>query len=353
MTNPNDAIGTNAGFGGRTSPNAFNDNLAAYSRGIIAGWACSPKTGMTIQLGGNGTVRDVAIAEDNAGNRTTINNRLGTPVEITLSGAPSTGNRIDTVVAYVENPAQGSSTDVDFAPASGIIAVEGTASGTPSAPNEAAIRTAITADGATGTTAYYVELAQITVGQGVTVIGSGSISAGASSTTQIVSSIVENQLNAFKNSLTLSDFNSTDSIGTITNITTESKSVTLAQSADGSTFKFYGSIYLSNTSNSTRYVTSVAVPGLTGIYGRATGLFLNTAPTTAYQIVPAGIRTNNDSSKVVQSYPQTIAIGTDGQIYIWVTSNSTGISLSANTAARFYWMPCVYFNTNFGDAGES
>ena len=353
MTNPNDAIGTNAGFGGRTSPNAFNDNLAAYSRGIVAGWTCSPKTGMTVQLGGSGSVRDVAIAEDNAGNRTTINNRLGTPVEITLSGAPATGNRIDTIVAYVENPAQGSSTDVDFAPASGIIAVEGTASGTPSAPNEAAIRTAITADGADGSTAYYVELAQITVGQGVTVIGSGSITAGASSQTALVSTIVQNELNAFKNSLTITSFDSTDSIGTISNITIDSKSITLAQSADGSTFKFYGSIFLGNSTGSARYVTPVAVPGLSGVYGRATGLFLNSAPATAYQIMPAGLRTNNDNSKVIQTYTQTIAIGTDGQIYIWVTSNSTGISISANTAARFYWYPCVYFNTNFGDAGES
>lgn len=353
MTNPNDAIGTNAGFGGRTSPNAFNDNLAAYSRGIVAGWACSPKSGMTVQIGGNGTVRDVAIAEDNAGNRTTINNRTGIPIDITLSGAPATGNRIDSIVAYVENPAQGTATDVDYAPASAIITVEGTASGTPSAPNEADIRTAITADGASGATAYYVELAQITVGQGVTTIGSSVISAGAYSQTSLVSTIVENQLNAFKNSLNITSFDSTDSIGTISNITIESKSITLAQSADGSTFKFYGSIFLANSTGSTRYCTPVAIPGLTGTYGRATGLFLNNAPTTAYQITPAGLRTNNDSSKVLQSYTQTIAIGTDGQIYIWVTTNSSGISMSANTSARFFWFPCVYFNTNFGDSSES
>lgn len=181
MTNPNDAIGTNAGLGGRTSPNAFNDGLAAWSRGIMSGWACSPKSGMTVQIGGDGSSRDVAIAEDNAGNRTTINNRSGAPVEITIGGAPATGSRIDSIVAYVENPAQASSTDVDYAPASGIIAVQGVASGSPTAPTEANIRTAITADGADGTSAYYVVLANITVGQGVTTIGSGVITAGASS----------------------------------------------------------------------------------------------------------------------------------------------------------------------------
>ena len=180
MTNPSDTVGTNAGYNGRTTPNALNDILGAFSRGIVSGWACSPKSGMTIQIGGNGTTRDVAIAEDNAGNRLTINNRLGTPVDITISGAPSTGNRIDSIVAYIENPPTGAgATSVDFPDAVGIIAVSGTASGSPSAPSEATIRTAITADGATGSSAYYVVLANITVGQGVTTIGSGAIAAGA------------------------------------------------------------------------------------------------------------------------------------------------------------------------------
>lgn len=184
MTNPNNAIGTNAGFGGRTSPNALNDNLAAWTRGVISGWACSPKSGMIVQIGGSGSDRDVAVAEDNAGNKTSINNRNGSPVDITLSGASSTGNRIDSIVAYVDNPAQGTSSDVDYAPACGIIAVKGTVSSNPSAPTNAQIRTAITADGANGTAAYYVVLANVTVGQGVTTIGSGAIAQGTKATLQ-------------------------------------------------------------------------------------------------------------------------------------------------------------------------
>lgn len=184
MTNPNNAIGTNAGFGGRTSPNALNDNLAAWTRGVISGWACSPKSGMIVQIGGSGSDRDVAVAEDNAGNKTTINNRNGSPVDITLSGASSTGNRIDSIVAYVDNPAQGTSSNVDYAPACGIIAVKGTVSSNPSAPTNAQIRTAITADGANGTAAYYVVLANVTVGQGVTTIGSGAIAQGTKATLQ-------------------------------------------------------------------------------------------------------------------------------------------------------------------------
>ena len=181
MTNPNDGVGTNAGFNGRTTPNALNDVLGSFaSRGIVCGWTCSPDSGMVVQLGGDGSTRDVAIAEDNKGNRTTINNRLEQPVKITIAGAPSTNSRIDSIVAYVDNPQNGAgASDVDFPSITGIIAVKGTAASSPSAPNESTIRTAITTDGGTGSTAFYVVLANITVGTNVTSITSGVIAQGA------------------------------------------------------------------------------------------------------------------------------------------------------------------------------
>lgn len=178
MTNPNNAVGTNGAFNGRTSVNAFNDIMAAYSKGIVSGWACAPSTGMTVTLGGSGSVRDVAIAEDNAGNKTSINNISGSPISVTIPAAPSTNNRIDLIVAYADNPPIGDGTSTDNPGTVGLIVVSGTAAGTPSAPNDTAIRTAITSDGATGASAYYVVLAQILVGQGVTTIGSGVITAG-------------------------------------------------------------------------------------------------------------------------------------------------------------------------------
>lgn len=178
MTNPNNAVGTNAAYGGRTSVNAFNDDLNIYSRGIISGWACSPKSGMTVQIGGNGTERDVAAAEDNAGNKTSINNISGSPIDVTIPAAPATNNRIDLIVAYADNPPSGTSTVVDNPAACGIIVVSGTAASSPTAPTDATIRSAITADGASGSTAYYVILAQIRVGTGVTTIGSGVITQG-------------------------------------------------------------------------------------------------------------------------------------------------------------------------------
>lgn len=179
-TNPNSAVGTNAAYDGRTSVKAFNDGIGAYSRGILSGWACSPNTGMTVSLGGDGTTRDIAIAEDAAGNKTTINNISEAPISVTMGAAPSTNSRIDLIVAYVDNPPQGAATSIDNPGACGLIAVEGTAAANPVAPNDSAIRTAITADGASGSTAYYVVLATITIASGTTDLTSSNISAGPS-----------------------------------------------------------------------------------------------------------------------------------------------------------------------------
>ena len=179
MTNPNNAIGTNGAFDGRTSPNALNDIAAAFTRGIVSGWNCAPKSGMTVQLGGSASVRDVALAEDNAGDKLTINNRSGAPVEITLDGAPATNNRVDAIVAYVDNPSTGDGNTTDNPTSCGIIAVSGTVAANPTAPTDEQIRSAITTDGATGGVAYYVILATIRVGTSVTSIGSGVITQGA------------------------------------------------------------------------------------------------------------------------------------------------------------------------------
>lgn len=178
MTNPNNAIGTNAAYSGRTSANAFNDVLAVLSRGIISGWACAPDSGMSVVLGGDGTTRDVAIAEDNIGNRTTINNISGSPVSVTIPTAPVNNSRIDLIVAYVDNPPEGSSIITDNYEACGLIVVQGIPASTPLVPDDGSIRTAITADGASGVTAYYVILAQITVSSGTTDIEAGMIAQG-------------------------------------------------------------------------------------------------------------------------------------------------------------------------------
>lgn len=179
MANPNNAVGTNGAFGGRTSVNALNDVLGAFTgRGILSGWNCSPKSGLTVQLGGNGSVRDVAIAEDATGNKTTVNNISQAPVSVTLNNAPASNSRIDLVVAYIEDSPNGSG-ETDNPDVVNVLVVSGSAASTPVAPNDSAIRTAITADGASGATAYYVVLAQIRLAAGTTDIDSTMITQGA------------------------------------------------------------------------------------------------------------------------------------------------------------------------------
>lgn len=179
MTNPNNAIGTNGAYSGRTSVDAFNDILSAFSgRGIVSGWSISPSSGMTITLGGVSGIRDVAIAVATGGAKTTINNRTGSPVSLTIEAAPATNSRIDAIVAYVSNPPQGTNELADNPDACGLIAVKGTTATTPTAPDEDAIRTAITADGAVGSTAYYVVLGTVKVVAGVTTLTSNYITQG-------------------------------------------------------------------------------------------------------------------------------------------------------------------------------
>ena len=179
MTNPDNAVGTNGAFGGRTSVNAFNDVLAVFtSRGVLTGWTIEPSSGMTVAVGGDGETRDVAIAEDNAGNKTTINNISEEPIEVTIDSAPASNSRIDAIVAYVDNPPQGSSTITDNYEACGLIVVSGTTAASPTAPDESDIRTAITTDGGSGATAYYVVLGTVTVASGTTDITSDMITAG-------------------------------------------------------------------------------------------------------------------------------------------------------------------------------
>lgn len=172
MTNPNNAVGTNAAYGGRTSVNAFNDLANFYSRGIVSGWVAAPSSGMTIQLGGLTGIRDVALAEDPNGNKTTVNNTTTSPISVEIAAASTTATRHDLIVAYVNSPAQVSATTLDNPSACGIIAVQGSQS---SLPNDAAIRAAITSDGGTGTTAYYVSLAEVSVPANTTTITSGLI----------------------------------------------------------------------------------------------------------------------------------------------------------------------------------
>jgi len=184
MTNPNNAIGTNGTFGGRTSVNAFNDIMGAFqSRGVLSGWDISPSSGMTVSVGGSGTIRDVAVAEDASGNKTSVNNISGSPVQVTLDSAPANNARFDAIVVYVDKPPVNSNATQDNPECCGIIPVSGTAASSPDYPSDATIRSAITADGASGATAYYAVVGYVRVASGTTAITSAMITAGVHPTT--------------------------------------------------------------------------------------------------------------------------------------------------------------------------
>ncbi len=183
MTNPDNAIGTNGAYGGRTSVNAFNDVLSAFrdinaGAGILSGWEAEINDAQQLELGGKNKVRDVAIAEDPNGNLTTIDNISGVPIALDLPAPPITGTRYDMIVAYVTSPSEGTDKVVDNPQACGIIVVDGGETGMIGSAIDETIRQAITQDGAAGTTAYYVVLCQVLRTVGQVVISPGNIFPG-------------------------------------------------------------------------------------------------------------------------------------------------------------------------------
>lgn len=172
MTNPNNALGTNGAFGGRTSVNAFNDLMNMLGRGIISGFEIVPSSGMMVNVGGVAGTRDTAAAQDASGNKTSINNRTTSPIAVEMSAASTTATRHDVIVAYVDSPASVSETVTDNPSICGIIPVAGSST---AAPTEAAIRTAITTDGASGASAYYAVLGELTIPASTTTITSDMI----------------------------------------------------------------------------------------------------------------------------------------------------------------------------------
>lgn len=335
MTNPNNAIGTNGAFDGRTSPNALNDLTAAFTRGIVSGWNCAPKSGMTVQLGGSASIRDVALAEDNAGDKLTINNRSGAPVEITLDGAPATNNRIDAIVAYVDNPSTGDGNTTDNPTACGIIAVSGTVAANPTPPTDEQIRSAITTDGATGGVAYYVILATIRVGTNVTTIGSGVITQGAvaqvaAAQNQAASDAhsMAEALASFVNINTYNTYSTTSQFKRLAGTgTCNSANITVATNADKSLAKIYGSIYITSTgAGNTKWKLNAD-----------TGL----RPTSKINI--KGIMYLAPISGTLVGNTGTVSINTDGTIEFESYNNGS-------SAVEFELWACVLWIKDFGDA---
>lgn len=171
MTNPDNIVRVRARNGGRASIYEANGWGQAYSTGLLEGTGVKQNTSadMNVLVGGSAAKPDVVLAENPAGYKMALDLVGQQAVAIT---APASNKRISAIVAYTDDPSLPSTEDtVTGSPAScGLIVVNGTASVSPSEPTDNQIRTAITADGATGSQAAYCVIATIEVASDTSII---------------------------------------------------------------------------------------------------------------------------------------------------------------------------------------
>ena len=126
--------------------------------------------------------------------------------------------------------------------------------------------------------------------------------------------------------------------------------IKLAQSSDGSVFKLYGVLQYNWSTNSTN---RSAIAGMSGFYGVATGLFLHTAPNSAYIVGYAGYNAVTDNVDGRNWYRPLLvinfAVGTDGQIYLMPIESNEPLRGIDGYINRYNYLSCLYFNDNFGD----
>lgn len=171
MTNPDNIVRVRARNGGRASVYEANGWAQAYTSGLLEGNGVTQNTSadMNVLVGGSMAKPDVILAENPSGYKIALDIVGKQPIAITT---PASNSRISAIVAYTDDLALVSTEDtVTGSPAScGLIVVNGTASASPSEPTDNQIRTAITADGATGSQASYCVIATVLVSSDTTII---------------------------------------------------------------------------------------------------------------------------------------------------------------------------------------
>lgn len=176
MTNPDNIVRVRARTGGRASVYEANGWCQAYTSGLLEGNGVLQNTSadMNVLVGGSASKPDVVLAENSAGYKIALDLVGQQAVAVT---APASNSRISAIVAYTDDLSLSTTEDtVTGSPAScGLIVVNGTTASTPSNPTDAQIRTAITADGATGSQAAYCVIATILVANNTTIITNNEI----------------------------------------------------------------------------------------------------------------------------------------------------------------------------------
>lgn len=127
--------------------------------------------------------------------------------------------------------------------------------------------------------------------------------------------------------------------------------LTLAQNEDGSIFKLYGLLNVARGATSTAEFPKTAIPGLSGYYGIPTGLYLKSAPSSAF-IVQGGalnvVQQSHTNVIPVGIWNLEFSIGSDAQIYIYTNGNPIEYFAGQQSWRTFYWA-CLYFAKDFGD----
>lgn len=166
---------------------------------------------------------------------------------------------------------------------------------------------------------------------------------------------VNNALTAFKQSMTLSKFESQNTISGV-EISGDFK-LTLAQSSDSSTFKLYGTISIGHGQGAYTFAKT-AITGLSGYYGIKTSLKLDVAPSEAFIIDGAGGMTEympgqEQNNGIAYGLRRTESIAVDSEGYIYVAVSTTNTETVPSWCRHVYlYYACLYFNTNFGDVPQ-
>lgn len=176
MTNPSNIVRLHSRNGGRASVYETNQWAQFYQAGILSGTGVEADTNLNVTVGSSNAPPTVLIAETSAGYKIALD--LVGAATLTLT-APASNSKIVSIVAYTDDLAiKSTDTTVTGNPSfCGLLAVSGAAAASPTAPSDADIRAAITADGAAGGQAVYVVIGKITL---------------ASTTATITDALIEN-----------------------------------------------------------------------------------------------------------------------------------------------------------------
>ena len=143
-----------------------------HERAYFSGFACTQTSpaGMSIQIGGGDDVDSAAIFIGS--DRAVLLSTDGTPQTVTIPTAPASGSRIDAVVSYIDTSSSSANDETPGTPEYvHTIVVSGTASGSPSAPTDSQIVSALPA----GANAKYYRWCDVRVAQGATTITNSNI----------------------------------------------------------------------------------------------------------------------------------------------------------------------------------